>query len=352
MRRLADERGATAVLVAILIVVLVGFAAFAVDVGALYQERRELQNGADGAALATAQECASDLAACLLEAPSSTDCVVDTSLFSGIAHDYADWNANDGKSNVECVLIDISGESVTVTTRTEVAGTGADAIPHWFAPVLGIPESTVGAQASARWGTAGAMTTLPLAICERAFNFHTETGTAFGGPPYTIRYAVPNPASPLAANEDCSNPSYDTYSGGFGWLDTDEDCEVATEVDGWFPGTTGNQVTNSPDCSRDELVAKLRVIAENGGVVLVPIFDAYRGDGTNGEFHIKGFGAFHLHGFYFGKPEYRYPSTPANQPCRDPYRCIRGYFTEFVSVEGWRNGAAAYMGVRVVQLTG
>ena len=52
-----DERGASAVLVAILLVPLLGFAAIALDVGALYVERGQLQNGADAAALAIAQDC-------------------------------------------------------------------------------------------------------------------------------------------------------------------------------------------------------------------------------------------------------------------------------------------------------
>ena len=58
MRRLSGDNGAVAVLVAILAVVLFGFAALVIDVGALYHERRQLQNGADAAAFAVAQACA------------------------------------------------------------------------------------------------------------------------------------------------------------------------------------------------------------------------------------------------------------------------------------------------------
>ena len=38
--------------------VLVGMAALVVDVGAVVEEKRQLQNGADAAALAVAQSCA------------------------------------------------------------------------------------------------------------------------------------------------------------------------------------------------------------------------------------------------------------------------------------------------------
>ncbi len=51
-----DERGQVIVITALLIVFLVGMTALAVDVGSMYQERRHLQNTADSAALAGAQD--------------------------------------------------------------------------------------------------------------------------------------------------------------------------------------------------------------------------------------------------------------------------------------------------------
>jgi Flp pilus assembly protein TadG len=53
--RLSGERGATAVVVALLLVPLLGFAAIAVDIGAVYAERARLQTAADAAALAVAR---------------------------------------------------------------------------------------------------------------------------------------------------------------------------------------------------------------------------------------------------------------------------------------------------------
>ena len=49
-----DQKGATAILVAIVIVVLISFTALAIDLGYLYATRNELQNIADAAALAGA----------------------------------------------------------------------------------------------------------------------------------------------------------------------------------------------------------------------------------------------------------------------------------------------------------
>ena len=55
--RLSDERGATAVVFALLLVPVLGFAAIAVDIGSLYAERARLQVAADAAAIAVAQDC-------------------------------------------------------------------------------------------------------------------------------------------------------------------------------------------------------------------------------------------------------------------------------------------------------
>ena len=55
LRRLVNQKGVTIVLVAICLVVLIGFAAIAVDLAYLYIVKGELQNAADSGALAGAQ---------------------------------------------------------------------------------------------------------------------------------------------------------------------------------------------------------------------------------------------------------------------------------------------------------
>jgi Flp pilus assembly protein TadG len=56
LRNLKDQKGVALVLVAIMIVMLLGFVALAIDVGLLMVARNELQNIADGAALAACGE--------------------------------------------------------------------------------------------------------------------------------------------------------------------------------------------------------------------------------------------------------------------------------------------------------
>ena len=90
MVKLGRERGAVAVLVAIVLGtgVLMGMAALVIDVGGIYSERGQLQNGADAAALAIAGSCAS---------PAGCGDVWQT------ARRYANANAKDGHSLVTAV---------------------------------------------------------------------------------------------------------------------------------------------------------------------------------------------------------------------------------------------------------
>lgn len=63
--RRRNERGATAILVAALSVVLVGMAAFTVDFGQAYASKRQLQSGADAAVLAAAAQYADKVGDCV-----------------------------------------------------------------------------------------------------------------------------------------------------------------------------------------------------------------------------------------------------------------------------------------------
>src|SRR4051794_6168677 len=131
-----DERGAVAVMVAISLTVLLGVGALVLDVGALYVERRELQNGADAAALAIAEDCARELDGC--DDPTS------------VATTYADDNAEDGVSNVDDVDLDLHTREVTVATSTKTKD--GDKVKFGFARVFGLDGSKVSAAATATGG--------------------------------------------------------------------------------------------------------------------------------------------------------------------------------------------------------
>ncbi|HET9648415.1 MAG TPA: pilus assembly protein TadG-related protein, partial [Microlunatus sp.] len=117
MQRLREERGAIAVIVAILMVALIGFVAIAVDVAAMWSEKRQLQNGADAGALAIAQACAKN--AC--GSPSAT------------AQSFATLNKNDGSATG--TVVSLTGSQVTVRA--------SDPHENWFARIFGSDQTAV-----------------------------------------------------------------------------------------------------------------------------------------------------------------------------------------------------------------
>jgi Flp pilus assembly protein TadG len=366
MRALRDERGVTAVIIAILMVVLLGMGAFVIDVGALYQERRELQKGADAGALAVAMDCAIG--------DSRKDC----GSYTATADEFADANAEDGESNIDDVDIKWNQRTVTVETST-LEEDGATAIRYKLARVLGLNEGTVHAEATATWGTPGAAAVLPItfSLCEWAAA--TAKGSSFAEPQASGTYSdnaertiyfhqgdkPGKPGEPAtqdtAAAGDCDakeaggdsivgnpdsgndpndpdNPGDDNTTGGgnkggkgnadrlpagFGWLDTTDTCETDINlIDGrvWIGQDPGVSPTHG--CSPEYLKTLI------GKTVLIPIFIDVKNLGQNGQYQVYGFAAFHFSGFNWGG-EYTYPA--ASPPCSGSQRCMSGWFVKFVT---------------------
>lgn len=142
MRRfLKSERGSVVVLVAAGMVMLMGFAAFAIDIGMMTIEKSRLQNAVDAAALAGAQELPDD-----------------TSNADSTARDYVnEKNAYGGE--IDSIVFSQDDRKITIEASKE--------IPFIFAKVLGISEGNVQVKASAIKGTASGMSGLrPFGIFE------------------------------------------------------------------------------------------------------------------------------------------------------------------------------------------
>jgi hypothetical protein len=346
MRSLNDERGAIAVTVAFLMVALIGFAALAIDVSALYQERRTLQNGADAGALAVAKDCA------------GTSC----GGFNGKANRYADENADDGNSNVDEVcglgpgLIDCIDDPpvpagtvgyVRVTTSTYQVSSpdNPTEVNFNFAPVFDLVApgdhdgKTMRAKAVAAWGPPRSAATLPLTLSDCEYDEHVPTLADLKSPPF-------NPAEEVviffhgsgeAGVCDPRTPSGQDLPGGFGWLDgADGDCEVTVTVEQWAPSDPGN---SRPGC------LNLRSLV--GTTVLLPVHKEERGTGRSGQFLIEGFAGFHLTGYRFGGDNVggRCPGASNNGAT-----CIRGHFTSFSTTGPVFGGPD--MGVKIIKLVG
>jgi Flp pilus assembly protein TadG len=285
-RRLRGERGAAAVLIALVLVPLLGFAAIAVDIGAVYAERARLQTAADAAALAVAQDCARG------------NCGDMQATASAMVA------ANDPDVATAPPVLSSSPLSVTVS--------GDKPTRHWFAPVLGIDSTQVRASATVAWGEPGAGTAvLPLtfSLC----SFTAQTGGLASTTSQTVYFTK-------TANDGCTGPSGNAVPGGFAYLDTTGGkCQAASARGGQSVSSTGNSVP-SP-CSTTDFSAWI------GRTVLLPLYDQAGSTGSNAWYHVYAYAAFTLTGYSLGG---QYKTSPA--PCGGNDRCIAGYFTRFVDL--------------------
>ena len=329
---LERDDGFSMVFVAVVLVMLIGMVAFAIDVAALYQERRELQTGADAAVLAIAEAC--------VRGEACSDGVAIST-----ADDYADLNATDSAAGIAEVDLDVGAKSIEVTAETEEIDGGTIFSP-FFAQVIGFGGTPVRARASAVWGYSSGGGGLPLIIsdCE----WEREVGKKHD-PPYDPAKVVTFYFHDGQAAEDCNAQAGqdwdddDRLPGGFGWLVTSSGCLADVTVDEWSafedPGASP-----STGCDPSVLVG----IVENANPVKIPWFDDVRGLGAGGEYHVAGIGGIYITGYNFGG-QYKYPSA-ASAPCQGDDRCVSGYLTTVLDSGGPIGGNDR--GALVVKLTG
>ena len=333
------DRGMVLVWAAVSLVVLLGMGALVIDVGALYQEQREVQNGADAAALAVAKDCALD------------DCLDEY----GTADHYADENAKDDASNVPLVCgegpglaacsdppPEAEGASGWVRVDTSTHNPNNDAndtqVDLVLAPVLDAANvgETVTASALAAWAPLGSATTIPL-------TFSTCEFTAFGGsldpPSFPSRRDYIYFHNTTQAGTCPQGPSGADLTGGFGWLDV-TDCAGDISANQWIDDKPGDSLP--ADCHpRDWRNAE----------VVIPLFDRTRGlSGTDGEYHVAGFVGFRILGYRFDRFNrwniFRCPGTFSRRAA-----CIYGEFTRITATDGEFGGGDDF-GARVVKMIG
>ncbi|HYO46022.1 MAG TPA: pilus assembly protein TadG-related protein, partial [Gemmatimonadota bacterium] len=143
---LRNERGATIVLVSLMMAALMGMAALAIDVGMLYNARAEAQRAADSAALAGAGS--------LLVAPDE-ERARSISIEFGAENDVQGVPVDLLDEDVE---VDVNAMTVGVTVRR--AASRGNAMTTWFARVFGVDEVDVAARAAAAVGSTNAATCL------------------------------------------------------------------------------------------------------------------------------------------------------------------------------------------------
>ncbi|MCW2579784.1 MAG: uncharacterized protein JWP33_1937 [Blastococcus sp.] len=308
--RLDGERGATAVMFALLLIPMLGFAAIAVDVGALYAERARLQVGADAAAIAVAQDCSRGNCGDML------------------ATAQALITANDTAGTAAEPVLSSDPLSVTVT--------GGTPTEHWFAPLIGHESTLVSATATVGWGSPNRGTAvLPLTFSWCSFEAQTH-----GGLPSTTDLRTINLTK--SAEDLCTGPSKNQVPGGFGFVETDAGaCRATSGIDQKLTSSTGN--TPPSGCDEADFAGFV------GQSVLLPIFDDFGGTGSGAWYRVYGYAAFKITGYDFGGKFHT-----AKNACggNGSTRCVIGYFTRFVELsDAWNYSPdAPQMGSSILRL--
>ncbi|MFC9695099.1 TadE/TadG family type IV pilus assembly protein [Kribbella sp. NPDC056951] len=352
----SDDRGAFGVLVASLLGtgVLLGMGALVIDVGTLYQERAELQNGADAGSLAVAKSC-----------------VVGPSCTPGTAGTYANLNAKDGVSAVtlvcgrdlkgglpgcpgssgtilDCPTAPASGTNyVDVHTATRTTG-GSSLLPPVFSRAIAgnssYQGSTVLACARAMWGPA-LQSTKSLAMTLSLCAWTQATG---GTPPTfgtNVRIFVRDaPSAPTCAG--LSRP------GEFGWLAESGPCtaDIDLTAGGYVGGNDPGK--NISQACQDTLTS----YRASGAPIFIPIFDTTTGSGSGATYHLIGLAAFVLTGYANMNPlKDVFPAGFSKADCpngKTTPSCIFGHFTQALVPVTTTIGGGTYFGATAIKLAG
>lgn len=325
MQRLRDDRGAVAVLTALLLIPLLVCAALVVDIGASYVLQRQLQNAADAAALAIAQDCGKG----------GCGNVASTATFFATANvPYWGVTPTSDKRATSSFINDDNG------TTSKVAVTIGKKTNYMFGLVIpGVNNSMLAASATASWGSVtGGTAVIPLTFWSCSFLIQTSGGSSG------------NPTTVLFEKSQASCPGLN-LPGGFGWLDPDAgQCTATTSLAGQSPGTLesgdwwGNPGNHppSPECNSTDFSTYL------DKTVLLPLYNKAVGNGRKIYYHVNAYAAFRLTGYSFGGN--LHSPTP---PCSNPDRCIQGYFLKIIDRDTAFTYGAGTTGVgsEVVTLT-
>lgn len=230
------QRGAVAILAALSLPVLIGFAGLALDLGHLYVEKTELQNATDACALAASRELTCD--------PSAGPCAAS---FLINAENSGRTVAARNNVNFQGTPIDISPSDIKFSTTFGPnsaylsRGAGADpaskyvmctaqqtGIVPWFMQVLGAGNQTVSAQAVATLSPAQANCAIPMGLCK------LPAGT---------------PADPFAGmvvGQWMTSKLSESATGSFDWIDFTPPGGGASELADLLKGTGACSVPPPP----------------------------------------------------------------------------------------------------------
>ena len=303
--RAQNQRGQATVLSLVFLTVLLGMAALVLDVGSWYRADRDTQSTADAAALAGAQALPDD-----------------TSQASALASQYASKNGG----GLQSVTFSSSlGTNDTITVQIKKPASGV------FTKLFGVDSVNVGSKATARTALVSqAKYVAPIAVK----NTHPMLIGCKGGPCYGSAYETKIPVAQTGApgafalvnllNEQNGTSGASVLAQ---WILRGFDGYLP--IGGYFsdPGVkfNSNQI-------QDALAARLTA----NPVLLFPVYDTLTGSGSNAEYHVIGWAAFHVDSF----------DKSGNNGS------VTGYFVNVIwqGLQATSGGQPPNFGVRSVQL--
>jgi hypothetical protein len=219
LRRRNEEHGATAVIVVLSLVALIGLIVLTVDVGQLLYKRRSMVNASDAAALAAAQSCAG---------------LKDSDVPETMADTYAASNATSVITALPNI-VDVEGcDGPPYGHVTVEYGSNQDL---FFAGVLGFDgPAQVRTQATAGWGPTGGGNPLPIVVYTGQDQGNCDIQEGIG----------PDVECYLWYDNDMFNQS------SFGFLNLCTENDPCTR--GWDVGA-GDQCPNVGSSLRDDWIA-------------------------------------------------------------------------------------------------
>ena len=257
---LGEERGAVAIVVALLLVVILGFAALVIDLGWLFVVNSEIQNGADAGALAGVVELALN----------DTSAAENTAL--RYATDLAQYRLNDPAPKADAVTVTIGGVLGPETLQVQIrrtSDTTAGAVPTFFARA---------------WGK-DTMTTDVIAIAGLC---HNVVGVGGGGGllPFGIRDTL---IEGLDYGDQFSVFPWDNTEANWGLLNLNGGAFSNSEVDDWISNNYPDPfvipeppgyiyVPGDPGLSGTSL--NTAITSRINDLILLPIFDEVTGPGA------------------------------------------------------------------------
>jgi hypothetical protein len=263
LARLREERGGIAVMLALLMPLLFGAAAIAVDSAAVWSARQQVLSGADAAVLAVATDCARGNCGDIKKTAE------DAFWANDLAAKLSNLGAGEGW---------ISTTGSAATGRVSVTQKMPWKVNHFFAGALGHDTGKLSVSSYARWAPlASERVEIPLAISYCAYK--QLSGTLGSNTPVELAETAPN------AGGTCAKPGGGTVSGGISLFAADAgSCATATKRNGSYTLTQG---TLAGACS-DGYLAKLI-----GRDVAIPVWAETPG----AKFTVYGYASFRVTGF-------------------------------------------------------